>query len=125
MTKGLVFLIGMLIEGAVAALLGALLHKRFDRSRFGAAVRCGAAAVTGTGATNPAIWAGFSRLEDWTGSWWGAAALGEAGIVLVEALFYTAALRGRWRWSFALSIAANAVAFGAGMQLASGVVRLG
>jgi hypothetical protein len=125
MTKGLVFLLGMLIEGAVAALLGALLHKPFDRSRFGAAVRCGAAAVIGTGATNPAIWAGFSRLEDWTGSWWGAAALGEAGVVLVEALFYAAALRGRWRWSLALSIAANAAAFGAGMLFASGVVRPG
>lgn len=125
MTKGLAFLLGMLIEGAVASLLGALLHKRFDRSRFGAAVRCGAAAVIGTGATNPVIWAGFSRLEDSTGSWWGAAALGEAGVVLVEALFYAAALRGRWHWSLALSIAANAAAFGAGMLLGSGVVRPG
>jgi hypothetical protein len=123
MTKGLAFLLGMLIEGAVAVLLGALLHKRFDRSRFGAAVRCGAAAVIGTGATNPAIWAGISRLGDWTGSWWGAAALGEAGVVLVETLFYAAALRGRWRWSLALSIAANAAAFGAGMLFASAVVR--
>jgi hypothetical protein len=125
MTKGFAFLLGMLIEGAVAALLGALLHKRFDRSRFGAAVRCGAAAVIGTGATNPAIWAGFSRLEDWTGIWWGAAALGEAGVVLVEALFYAAALRGRWGWAFALSIAANAAAFGAGMLFASDVVQPG
>ena len=125
MTKGLAFPLSMLVEGAVAALLGVLLHKRFDRSRFGAAVRCTAAAVIGTGATNPAMWAGFSRLEDWTGSWWGAVALGEAGVVLVEALFYAAALRGRWRWSLALSIAANAAAFGAGMQFASGVLRPG
>lgn len=125
MTKGLAFLLGMLIEGAVAALLGTLLHKPFDRSRFGAAVRCGAAAVIGTGATNPAIWVGFSRLEEWTGSWWGAAALGEAGVVLVETLFFAAALRGRWRWSLALSIAANAAAVGAGMLLGSGVVRPG
>ena len=125
MTRGLAFLLGMLIEGAVAALLGALLHKRFDRSRFGAAVRCGAAAVIGTGATNPAVWAGFSRLENWTGSWWGAAALGEAGVVLVEALFYAAALRGRWRWSLALSIGANAAAFGAGTLFASGAMRPG
>ena len=125
MTKGLAFPLSMLVEGAVAALLGVLLHKRFDRSRFGAAVRCTAAAVIGTGATNPAIWAGFSRLEDWTGSWWGAVALGEAGVVLVEALFYAAALRGRWRWSLALSIAANAAAFGAGMLFASSAVRPG
>jgi hypothetical protein len=125
MTKGLAFLVGILIEGAIAALLGALLHKRFDRSRFGAAVRCGAAAAIGTGATNPAVWAGLSRLEDWTGSWWGAAALVEAGVLLVEALFYAAALRGRWGWSLALSFAANAAAFGAGMLFASGVVRPG
>jgi hypothetical protein len=125
MTKGLAFLLCMLIEGAVAALLGALLHKRFDRSRLGAAIRCGAAAVIGTGATNPAIWAGYSRLEDWTGNWWGASALGGAGVVLVEALFYAAALHGHWRWSLALSIAANAAAFGAGTLIASGMIRPG
>jgi len=122
-TKGLGFLLGMLIEGAVAALLAALLRKQFDLSRFSAAVRCGAAAVIGTGATNPAIWAGFSRLEGWTGTWWGAAAVGEAGVVLVETLFYAAALRGHWRWSLALSIIVNAAAFGAGVLLASGLPR--
>ena len=125
MSKGLVLPLSMLVEGVVAALLGVLLHKRFDRSRFGAAARCAAAAAIGTGATNPAMWAGFSKLEDWTGSWWGAAALGEAGVVLVEALFYAAALRGRWRWSLALSIAANAAAIGAGMLFASGAMRPG
>ena len=113
----------MLIEGAVAALLAALLRKQFNLSRFSAAVRCGAAAVIGTGATNPAIWAGFSRLEGWTGTWWGAAAVGEAGVVLVETLFYAAALRGHWRWSLALSIIVNAAAFGAGVLLASGLPR--
>ena len=41
----------------------------------------------------------LSRLLGWTGTWWGAAALGEAGVVLVETLFYAAALRGHWRWS--------------------------
>ena len=123
MTKGLGFLLGMLIEGAVAALLAALLRKHFNLSRFSAAVRCGAAAVIGTGATNPAIWAGFSRLEGWTGTWWGAAAVGEAGVVLVETLFYAAALRGHWRWSLALSIIVNAAAFGAGVLLASGLPR--
>ena len=123
MTKGLAFLLGMLIEGAVAALLGILLRKQFDLSRFSAAVRCGAAVVIGSGATNPAIWAGFSRLEGWTGTWWGAAALSEAGVVLVETLFYAAALRGHWRWSLALSIVVNAAAFGAGVLLASGLPR--
>lgn len=123
MTKGLAFLLGMLIEGAVAALLAILLRKQFDLSRFSAAVRCAAAAVIGTGATNPAIWAGFSRLEGWTGTWWGAAALSEAGVVLVETLFYAAALRGHWRWSLALSIVVNAAAFSAGVLLASGLPR--
>jgi len=123
MTKGLAFLLGMLIEGVVAALLGILLRKQFDLSRFSAAVRCGAAAVIGSGATNPAIWAGFSRLEGWTGTWWGAAALSEAGVVLVETLFYAAALRGHWRWSLALSIVVNAAAFGAGVLLASELPR--
>lgn len=123
MTKGLAFPLGMLIEGAVAALLAILLRKQFDLSRFSAAVRCAAAAVIGTGATNPAIWAGFSRLEGWTGTWWGAAALSEAGVVLVETLFYAAALRGHWRWSLALSIVVNAAAFSAGVLLASGLPR--
>ncbi len=123
MTKGLAFLVGMLIEGAASALLAMLLRKQFDLSRFSAAVRCGAAAVIGTGATNPAVWAWFSRLEGWTGSWWGAAAVSEAGVVLVETLFYAAALRGHWRWSLVLSIVANAAAFGAGLVLASGLPR--
>jgi hypothetical protein len=123
MTKGLAFLFGMLIEGVVAALIAILLRKQFDLSRFGAAVRCGAAAVIGTGATNPAIWAWFSRLEGWTGTWWGAAAVSEAGVVLVETLFYAAALRGHWRWSLALSIVVNAAALGAGVLLASGLPR--
>ena len=94
MTKGLAFLFCMLIEGAVAALLAILLRKEIDLPRFNAAVRCGSAALIGTGATNPAIWAWFSRLEGWTGTWWGAAAV-SAGVILVEALFYTAALRGQ------------------------------
>ena len=123
MTKGLAFLVCMLIEGAVAALLGILLSRRFNLSRFGAAVRCGAAAVIGTAATNPAIWAEFSRLERWTGTWWGAAALSEAGVVLVETLFYAAALRGHWRWSLVTSIIVNAVALGAGVLSPAGLPR--
>jgi hypothetical protein len=121
--KGLAFLVCMLIEGAAAALLAMLLRKQVDLSRFSAAARCGAVAVIGTGATNPAIWAWFSRLEGWTGTWWGAAAVSEAGVVLVEWLFYAAALRGHWRWSLALSIVANAVAFGAGILLVSDLAR--
>jgi len=117
MTQGLAFLLSMLIEGAVAALLGSWLHKRFDLSRFSASVRTGAAAVIATGATHPALWMGFSRLLEWTGTWWTAAALLEAGVILVETSFYAAALRGHWRWSFALSTIANLAAFGSGLFL--------
>lgn len=123
MTKGLAFLAGMLIEGAVAALLALLLRRQIGLSGFSAAVRCAAAAVIGTGATNPALWVWYSGLEGWTGTWWGAAALSEAGVVLVETLFYAAALRGHWRWSLALSIVVNAVAFGAGVLLAAEMAR--
>jgi hypothetical protein len=100
-----------------------LLRKQLDLPRFSAAVRCGAAAVIGTGATNPAIWAVVFEIGRMDRSWWGAAAASEAGVVLVEMLFYAAALRGHWRWSLALSIVANAAAFGAGFFLASGLPR--
>lgn len=123
MTQGLAFLLSTLIEGAVAALLGAWLCQRFDLSRFSASVRTCAAAVVATGATHPAVWMGFSRLLGWTGTWWGAAALGEAGVILVETLFYAAALRGHWRWSFVLSTAANLASFAAGIALTSWLPR--
>ena len=123
MTQGLVFLITMLIEGILAALLGLALRRRFDLSRFSACVRACAAAVIGTGATHPALWVGFSRLLEWTGSWRGAAALSMAGVILVETLFYAAALRGHWRWSLALSTVVNLAAFGAGVFLASWLPR--
>lgn len=118
MTQGIALLLGMLIEGVTAALLGALLRKRFAMSLFSAGIRCGAAAIIGTGATNPVVWTWFSGLEGWTGTWWAAAALREAGVVLVETLFYAAVLRGHWRWSLALSILVNATAFGAGIAFA-------
>lgn len=123
MTKGLAFLVGMLIEGVVAALLAVLLRRRFGLSGFSAAVRCAAAAVIGTGATNPALWVWYSGLEGWTGTWWGAVALSEAGVILVETLFYAAALRGHWRWSLVLSTVVNAVAFGASILLAAEIAR--
>ena len=125
MTQGLAFLLSMLIEGALAALLGGWLCRRFDLSRFGASVRTGAAAVIATGATHPALWMGFSRLLDWTGIWWGAAALGEAGVILVETLFYAAVLRGHWRWSLMLSAIVNLAAFGTGIFLTPWLARAG
>jgi hypothetical protein len=62
-------------------------------------------------------------LLEWTGIWWGAAALSETGVILVETLFYAAALRGHWRWSLALSSVANLAAFGAGILLTSWLPR--
>src|SRR3982751_5544023 len=99
MTQGLAFLLSLLIEGAVAALLGACLSERLALSRFCASVRTCAPAVIGTGATHPVLWMVFSRLLEWTGTWRGAVALGETGVILVETLFYAAALRGHWRLS--------------------------
>lgn len=123
MTQGLAFLFSMLIEGAVAALLGAALHRHFNLPRLGASVRVGAAAVIATGATHPVVWLEFSGLLEWTGTWWGAAILSVAAVALVETLFYTAALRGYWRWSFTLSAAANVVVFCAGLLFASWLPR--
>jgi hypothetical protein len=119
MTQGLVFLLSMLIEGLLAALLGLWLSRRLDLSPFAASVRTCAAAVIGTGATHPALWVGYSTLLEWTGTWRGAATLSVAGVVLVETLFYAAALRGHWRWSLALSTVANMASFGAGVFLTS------
>jgi hypothetical protein len=123
MTQGLAFLLSMLSEGAVAALLGAWLCRRFELPRFSAGVRTCAAAVIGTGATHPALWMGFSRLLDWTGIWWGAAAMSVAGVILIETLFYAAALRGHWRWSLMLSTVVNLAGFGAGILLTTWLAR--
>lgn len=122
MTKGLGFLLVMLIEGVVAALLGAWLHRRFGQSRFGAGLRAGAAAVIGTGATHPLQWMAFPVLLVDVGVQWQAIALVEIGAVLVETLFYAAVLRGHWRWSMTLSIVVNAVGFSAALAAAGWIV---
>ena len=75
--------------------------------------------MIGTGATHPALWVGFPRLVEWIGTWSSAATLCMAGVILVETLFYAAALRGYWRWSLVLSTAVNLLSFGAGMLLTS------
>jgi hypothetical protein len=118
MIQGAAFLLSMLIEGVMAAALGACLRRRFDLSRFSASVRAGAAAVIGTGATHPVVWMGFPTLGKMTGTWWGAVTLSETAVVLVEMMFYAASLRGHWRWSFGLSAAANLASFSAGTLVA-------
>jgi hypothetical protein len=119
MTQGLVFLLSMLMEGLLAALLGVWLAQRLDFSPFSAGVRTCAAAIIGTGATHPALWMGYSELLKWTGTWRDAATLSVVGVILVETLFYAAALRGHWRWSLALSTMVNLASFGAGLFLTS------
>lgn len=118
MTRGFGFLLVMLVEGAIALALGVWLHRRLRLSRFGAGLRAGAAAIIGTGATRPGQWMALPVLLAATGVQWQATALAETGVVLVEALFYAAVLRGYWRWSIALSIIVNAVGFGATLALA-------
>lgn len=117
MTQGLGFLLAMLLEGAVAAALGWRLGPHLDLSRFSAGARCCAASVIGTGVTHPALWLWFASWVEITGSWWGGALSGLALAILVEGLFYAAALRGRWRLSLGLSAVVNFLGFGGTMLI--------
>jgi hypothetical protein len=121
MTKGVGFLFIMLIEGAVAAMLGAWLYQRLDLSRLGAGLRTSAAAIIGTGATHPLQWMAFPPLSAAIGVSWQAIMMIEGGAVLVEALFYAAVLRGHWGWSLALSVGVNAISFGAVLAIAGSI----
>lgn len=117
MTQGLGFLLAMLVEGALAAMLGWSLGPRLDLSRFSASIRCCAASVIGIGVTHPVLWLWFSRWVEITGSWWGGALSALALATLAEGLFYAAVLRGHWRWSFGLSVVANLVGFGTALLI--------
>jgi hypothetical protein len=113
MTQGLGFLLAMLLEGALAAALGWRLGPHLELSRLSASTRCGAASVIGTGVTHPVLWLWFARWVEVTGSWWGGALSALALAILVEGLFYAAALHGRWRVSWGLSTIVNIAGFGA------------
>ena len=117
MIQGLGFLLAMLLEGALAAVLGWRLGPHLDLSRFSAGARCCAASVIGTGVTHPVLWLWFSRWVEITGSWWGGALSALVLAILVEGLFYAAVLRGRWRLSFALSAVANLFGFGVALLI--------
>ena len=115
----------MLVEGALAALLGALLRRRLGLSRFGAGLRAGGAAIIGAGATHPLQWTMYPLLLAELGIQWQASAVAEVGAILVETLFYAAVLRGHWRWSLALSVVVNTVGFGAGLVFADWLASAG
>ena len=117
MTQGLGFLLAMLLEGALAAALGWWLGPHLDLSRFSASARCCAASVIATGVTHPVLWLWFSRWVGITGSWWGGALSALVLAILVEGLFYAAALRGRWRLSFGLSTVVNLLGFGGALLI--------
>lgn len=117
MTQGLAFLLAVGIEAAVAAAIGFWCAPRLELSRGNAGLRCLAAAVIGTGVTQPAVWLEHSSLVDFTGSRWGGLAIGVGLAILVEMLFYAAALRGHWILSSLSSAAANAAAVGTTLAL--------
>lgn len=124
MTQGFLLLLETLTEAAVTAALGWWLAGRLDMPRAGASLRCCAAAIIATGATHPVMWVWSYRLLEMTGSRWGGLATGQVLVILVETLFYAAALRGHWRLSLMISAVANAVAFGGGLLLSALVAPL-
>ncbi len=125
MTQGLGFLLAMLAEGALAAMLGWWLGLRLDLSRFSASVRCCAASVIGTGVTHPVLWLWFPTWVEMAGSWWGGAVSALTLAILVEGFFYAAVLRGHWRLSLGLSVGTNLVGFGAVLLINSLMVKPG
>ncbi len=117
MKQGLVFLLATLVEIAAATSLAWPLAPRIARSRADSMLRCGAAALIGTGITLPAFWLWKARLIELTGSGWGGSAVALSLMILVETPVYAAALRGHWRHSVGLSALANLAGFVAGQLL--------
>ena len=85
---------------------------------WGSAPRAAAVALLGTCATHPVLWDAFWELYPAFG-YWPAVAIGEAGVVAVEALFYALLVPLPWRRAVGLSLLANAVSFSAGLALAA------
>lgn len=117
MTQGSGFLLAMLLEGAAAAALGWLLARHLGLSRHTASLRCCAASVIGTAATHPVLWLWLSRWNEVTGSWWGGTASALCLVILMEGMFFAAALRGHWRIAYGLSTAVNMIGFGAALPI--------
>lgn len=109
MVQGVFFLLAVAAEGIVAAVFGNWLASRLGLTRRSAALRCLAAAVVGSGATQPVVWLELSRLVELAGSRWGGLASALGLVILIETLVYAAALRGHWRLSLLMSAFANTV----------------
>ena len=125
MKQGLVFLLATLVEIATATSLAWPLAPRIARVRPDSMLRCGAAALIGTGVTLPAFWLWKARLIELTGSGWGGLAAALGLMILVETPVYAAALRGHWRVSAGLAALANLAGFAAGQLLMQIFGRIG
>lgn len=123
MTQGLGFVLAMLVESTAAGALGWWLGPRLKRSRLVASFRCCLASIVGTGVTHPALWLWFSRWLGIAGSPWAGTLSALCLIILVESLFYAAALRGPWRYALGLSATANLISFSAAPLINSLLVR--
>jgi hypothetical protein len=118
-TRGLPFLICILVELLVAGGLAWLLARRGYGAPADLMTRCCAAAIIGTGVSQPALWMWFAQLEAALGSRWMAVAAAQGMVILAETPFYAAALRGRWRLSLGTSAAANLVFLAASQGLST------
>ena len=110
MPQAAALLLSLLTEAPAAALVTRGL-------RWGSAPRAAVAAVLGTCATHPVLWEVLWELIPDLG-YWPAVAIGEAGVVAIEALFYGLLLPLSWGRALAVSAAANAASFGAGLAIA-------
>lgn len=109
MTQMQALLLSMLVEAAVAGSLAAAL-------RWGAPARAASAAVVATALTHWAVWLGMPEMMDTLG-YWGAFAVAETLVVLVEAAVYRlAAVRSAPR-ALLISLAANAASAGLGLLI--------
>ena len=111
MPQGAALLLSLLTEAPAAA-------AATRGPGWGSAPRAAAVAVLATCATHPVLWDVLWELIPDHG-YWPAVAVGEAGVVLVETLFYGLLVPLPWGRALAVSVAANATSFTAGLALAA------
>lgn len=112
MTWGLVISTAMAAEVFAAGALAFLLAGKAGRARWDLALRGTAGALIGSGITEPIRWLYFVRLVNLAGSGWEGLAIAQALVILVETAIYAVLLRGRWRLSLLLAMAANTASAG-------------
>lgn len=111
MTQADALLLSLVTEAPAAALGAASLGRI-------AAARAAATAMLATCATHPVLWEAFWELYPELG-YWPAVAVGEAGVVVVEAVFYALLVPLPWLRALGVSLLANAVSVSAGLALAA------